>query len=291
MPVFRPIFASLLLSLSALLSMPATAAAVRKPSPARKRPAQAAVAAPAQNQEAPAQETDENKTLAQMPATAPQVTYTNGSLQIVAHNSTLGDILRAVRAKTGATIDMPQDATERVVVSLGPAPARQVLATLLNGSSFNYVMVGSPVDPGSVQHVVLTVKPQGPAPGPAQANNVPVTNQPDANAATDESSDDSGDAENQPEEPDQQVPIPGQEQPQAQDQPQEGEQPAIKTPEQLLQELQHQQQEQLQKQQDQPGAPEENSNPGQPQPLLNRGPSPFDNQSPGSEPSGSRPPQ
>jgi hypothetical protein len=94
----------------------------------------------------------------QRPAAAPVVNYQNGKLTIVAKNSTLGDILRAIAAKTGAAIDLPEAANERVVSQLGPAPARDVMAALLNGSHFNYVMVGTEADPKSVARVVLTAK-------------------------------------------------------------------------------------------------------------------------------------
>jgi hypothetical protein len=93
--------------------------------------------------------------LDQLPAAPPQVDYQDGSLTIVAQNSTLGDSLREVRKR----IYVPPSATERVVARLGPAPARDVLATLLNGSSFNYVMVGSVADPAALSSVVLTSRP------------------------------------------------------------------------------------------------------------------------------------
>jgi hypothetical protein len=95
-------------------------------------------------------------TLAQMPALPPQVSFSNGLLTIVAENSTLGDILRAVRTQTGAALEMPVEATERVVTHLGPGPAREVLATLMNGSQFNYVLLGSAAQPGQVDRLILT---------------------------------------------------------------------------------------------------------------------------------------
>lgn len=61
-------------------------------------------------------------TLAELPATPPQVSFQGGQLTISAQNSTLGDILKAVRAQTGATIDLPGTAPERVVGHFGPAP-------------------------------------------------------------------------------------------------------------------------------------------------------------------------
>ena len=79
-------------------------------------------------------------------------------LTIVAENSTLSDILRAVRTQTGAAVEIPPNATERVVTHLGPGAPRNVLASLLNGSHFNYVMLGSPTNPDKVDRVILTSK-------------------------------------------------------------------------------------------------------------------------------------
>ena len=93
-----------------------------------------------------------------MPALPPQVHYSRGQLTIVAGNSTLADILRAVRTQTGAAVEVPPNATERVVTHLGPGPTRDVLAALLNGTHFNYVMVGSPSHPDSVDRLILTSK-------------------------------------------------------------------------------------------------------------------------------------
>ena len=98
--------------------------------------------------------------MTQLPAAAPRVTYQNGLLAIAAQNSTLGEILRDVRKLTGASVDMPQGATgERVIAQLGPGAPRDVLVLLLNGTSFNYVMLGSTSDPKSVATIVLSVKP------------------------------------------------------------------------------------------------------------------------------------
>lgn len=98
-------------------------------------------------------------TPAQMPATPPNVAYNGGQLTISAPNSTLGDILREVRKQTGATVDIPGNATERVMGTFGPGPARDVLASLLNGSHFNYVILGSATNPASLDRVMLLSKP------------------------------------------------------------------------------------------------------------------------------------
>jgi hypothetical protein len=96
--------------------------------------------------------------LEHMPSHLPTVTFHNGELSIVAYNSTLRDILEMVRSQTGATIDIPPDANERVVVQLGPGPARQVLASLLAGSDFNFVVLNSDTDPLALTKVVLSPK-------------------------------------------------------------------------------------------------------------------------------------
>jgi hypothetical protein len=96
----------------------------------------------------------------QIPATPAKVSFQNGLLSISAQNSSLAEILRDVRQLTGAAIEVPPGAAanERVVTSLGPGAPRDVLAGLLNGSSFNYVMLGSSTDPTAVSSVILTAK-------------------------------------------------------------------------------------------------------------------------------------
>jgi hypothetical protein len=97
----------------------------------------------------------------QIPPSPAKVSYQNGLLTISAQNSPLGEILRDVRNLTGASIDIPagSGANERVVTQLGPGTPRDVLVGLLNGSSFNYVMMGSSADPSSVASLILTAKP------------------------------------------------------------------------------------------------------------------------------------
>ena len=86
-----------------------------------------------------------------------EVSYRDGELTIAAESLTLGDFF-GVRAQTHAAVDVPSNATERVVSRFGPSPAREVLAELLNGSHFNYVLMGSAADPNSLERVILTPK-------------------------------------------------------------------------------------------------------------------------------------
>jgi hypothetical protein len=191
----------------------------------------------------------------------PQVSYDKGQLTIVAPNSTLGDILRAVRKQTGADIDVPE-ARERVVTHLGPGPAREVIAELLNGSRFNYVLLGSPEDGSVLTRVVLVAKSGaepavnaggGPAGGPSPRRPGEVAQQPEdmaqeGDAEPPEENADENNNEQPPAEAEQPVATP--------DQP-----GGVKTPQQLLQEMQ---QRQLQLQQQQPGQAGQPPVPGQP---------------------------
>jgi hypothetical protein len=181
-----------------------------------------------------------------IPAVAPQVSYQDGQLTIVAPNSTLGDILRGVRKHTAADIEIPATANERVVTRLGPGPARDVVAELLNGSRFNYILLGSPADASQLVRVVLVAKtgPDNPT-ETAQAGNkaaLPPDLAPAAEAAeadaTDDNTDDSQDQATA--EAEQPAPPP--------------DQPGVKTPQQMLQEMQ-QRQLQMQQQQQQTGQP------------------------------------
>lgn len=121
----------------------------------------------------------------QIPATKAVVSYEGGLLTISAQNSTLGEILRDVRKLTGASIEIPQGSavTERVVAHLGPGAPRDVMAVLLNGSSFDYVMLGSNSDPAAISSVVLLTKPsaadnQTAANGQGNPAGMPVNGQP-----------------------------------------------------------------------------------------------------------------
>ncbi len=98
----------------------------------------------------------------QMPANAPNVSFQDGLLTISAENSTLSDILSAVSARTGATMDVPSGAgADRVWVTLGPGPARAILAALLSGTSLDYVIQASDADQTQIQSVLLTPRNKG----------------------------------------------------------------------------------------------------------------------------------
>jgi hypothetical protein len=191
-------------------------------------------------------------------AVAPQVTFQNNQLTIVAPNSTLADILRAVKKQTGAEIDVPS-APERVVTHLGPGPAREVMAELLNGSRFNYVLLGAPGNQNGLTRVVLVAKtgapditPNNSQPGEAgQGMQQAVMQAPGAvppvnfNGAQQEAS---PEAAEEPAEEAAPADDNNNEQNNGAEAEQPQENPGIKTPQQMLQEMQ---QRQLQLQQNQ----------------------------------------
>ena len=126
----------------------------------------------------------------QVSSTQPVVIFEDDQLLISAQNATVADVLFALRAATGADIDIPVSAhSERVTAQLGPGPARKVLADLLGWSSFDYIIEGADDDPLSVHSVTLMARGKGPgttlpitaanaaggrgaapAPGPAQTD-------------------------------------------------------------------------------------------------------------------------
>jgi hypothetical protein len=267
-----------------ILAIAVTAWAQTAPMPKKQKPkATKAAEAPAPEVVAPTPPPPP-PTPEQMPPRPPTVSYQNGQLSIVAPNSTLSDILQAVKSKTGASIEIPPGANERVVSRFGPGPARDVLAALLNGSHFNYVMIGSDANPTSVAQIILTPRAGGETPPVNQANGAmpnpgmpqypgqvaqpqpyppgqpgypqpPVVSQGEDAPAADSEQDDSAAQQDNANGTDEGAPEQVNQDADGQDSGQDNNgQPQVKTPEQLLQELQRQQQIQ-QQQQGQPGAP------------------------------------
>jgi hypothetical protein len=102
------------------------------------------------------------------PARPPlEVSYRNGLLSISSNKASLSEVLFAVHQRTGAEIAIPAGADqEKVAADLGPAPAAEVLAQLLNGSNFNFLILNSSSDPGALDQVILTPRAEGAMPRP-----------------------------------------------------------------------------------------------------------------------------
>ncbi len=228
-------------------SAPATAAS-SKPHVRHKKNAALAAAVP--------QAPPVPQTLEQSPPTPPRITYQGGQLSIEAHNSTLAQVLHAVQSQTGASIEIPTSAgNERVVAQLGPGQPKDVLNSLLNGSKFDYIILGVTGNPGAVQKVILTSR-QNSGPNVNVAQNQPQNQEVDEEPASEEPVNEAQENPT-PEQP----PLPPSGfrrpamMPGAQQQLNQGaasnadESNGAKTPEQLMQELQQMQQQQQQYQQ------------------------------------------
>jgi hypothetical protein len=116
------------------------------------------------------------------PPTPPLVVlFQSGLLTIRSNKASLSEVLFAVHERTGAEIAIPAGAEqEKVVAEIGPAPAPEVLSRLLNGSRFNFLIMSSASNPGSIDRVILTTRPDSPA--LAYSPQAPVRNQPEDEA-------------------------------------------------------------------------------------------------------------
>jgi hypothetical protein len=190
---------------------------------------------------------------AQMAPVAPTVTYQDGLLTVKAPNSNLSDILNGIRSRAGIQFEGLQGGSERVAATLGPAPADEVLTDLLRGSGYDYVIVASPDNPDVVQRVLLT--PRSGAPSSAVATAAPQP-RPSRGGDPDEEDDTPSETVQQPQPGQMTVQQPPQQPPQNNN--------AVKTPEQLYEEmkqLQMRQQQQYQQNQQNQNPSMQNQNP------------------------------
>jgi hypothetical protein len=131
----------------------------------------------------------------QPPVPATVTAHTN-ELTVKADNSSLTQILHQVSSATGMRLD-GLGGDERVFGSFGPGAPREVLTALLNGTSYNVVMVGD-LPNGAPRQLLLSRRAAGGAsPQPAaNANQNQPPNQPD-----EENPDDSGNSDDSDEPP------------------------------------------------------------------------------------------
>jgi hypothetical protein len=112
-----------------------------------------------------------------------EVSYRDGLLGIRANMATLSEVLFAVQQRTGAEISIAAGAEqEKVVTDIAPGPAPEVLAKLLNGSRFNFLILSAADDPRRLDRVILSARAEG---GVMPVPPVEVQN---ANADNDEAS-------------------------------------------------------------------------------------------------------
>lgn len=120
-------------------------------SAARSRPLTIPVPKPRTETVDPPQEQEES-------ASFVRVTADGNQLMIRAKDCALSQILDAVRAKTGANIDVSGGTSEHMTVKIGPGPARQVISSLLGWTDFDYVIQGPDGDSVTIQSIMLFPK-------------------------------------------------------------------------------------------------------------------------------------
>ncbi len=107
-----------------------------------------------------------------------EVEYNDGRLRIRADHASLAEVLGEVQRQTGTDIPIPPGAAqEQIVAVIGPAPIREALVSLLNGSRFNFIMVDSEREPGKLKSVILTYRGAGGLSQPAIASPEPTVTQ------------------------------------------------------------------------------------------------------------------
>jgi hypothetical protein len=103
------------------------------------------------------------------PAPRVEVEFKDGKLSIHSARASLAEVLREVQRRTGVSVAIPAGAEqEPVIANLGPASPREVLTALLDGSPFNFIIVGSDSDPAVVRNLFIT--PRGSATADVPAN-------------------------------------------------------------------------------------------------------------------------
>ncbi|MGO9437414.1 MAG: hypothetical protein ACLPH3_19635 [Terracidiphilus sp.] len=141
--------------------VPPAQTAPAAPQPLPHRQIHSTAAHPASAQTAPATPPAPAWPINDKPALA-TITWNQNELRIDAANSSLQQILSDVATATGSSLE-GDSKDERVFGSFGPAPARDVLAQLLQGSGYNIVMVGDQGQ-GVPRQIILSAKNTNKAP-------------------------------------------------------------------------------------------------------------------------------
>jgi hypothetical protein len=95
-----------------------------------------------------------------------KVTLGSGKLTVQADNSSLSDILHQISRASGMKVEGLQTSGsggQRVFGSYGPGAPRDVLSELLDGAGYNVLMLGA-TSSGAPRELALTVRPTGAAP-------------------------------------------------------------------------------------------------------------------------------
>jgi hypothetical protein len=191
MPQLRLLFCGMI-AVGSTVGLPLAAQSPATPPqttpPVHHRLHKKAEAVPASMPAPPPQPTVAPSLFEQPPAPA-TVTAAKNQLMVKAENSSLTQILHQVSSATGMRLD-GLNGDERVFGSFGPGAPRDVLTTLLNGTSYNVVMVGD-LPNGAPRELFLSSRATGGASQQPEANANPAT----MHTGDEDSSDDSGNSD------------------------------------------------------------------------------------------------
>ena len=102
------------------------------------------------------------------PAPDVRVQFEGGKLSIWADKATLASVLYEIQRRTGAEVSIPPSASqEKIVADIPPSPAREAIAALLDGSNFDFILIGSDKNPQALHSIILTTRGQDSAPDQA----------------------------------------------------------------------------------------------------------------------------
>lgn len=170
-----------------------------------------------------------------LPASRAQVRVSDNGLAIQANNSSLSQVLHDISSATGMKVEgLSHD--ERIFGDYGPGTPRDILSSLLDGAGYNVLMVGEIVD-GAPRQLILSQR-NGASPSPATEAAKP--------AQEEDAEQDQGDQDFEASPETRQPMAPGIQNPNA---PPGSE---VRTPQQLLEQLQRMHQDQPQSQQPPP---------------------------------------
>jgi len=91
-----------------------------------------------------------------------EVTLQDDKLRLVSNKASLAEVLNELRTQLNADIGVPVGADQEIVaVMLGPGTQREVISKLLEGSRYNFIIVGTDADANKVERVILSPKSPG----------------------------------------------------------------------------------------------------------------------------------
>ena len=205
---------------------------MQQPHAQQQQPPSGPAAAPVQTQSVSSATAP---SLLDKPAQPAKIDLAQGQLAIHADNSSLVDIMHRLTADAGMTVDgLNKD--QRVFGTYGPGDPQDIISELLDGTGYNVVMLGR-TQAGTPKQVTLTPRVGGGPSGSEGMRPQPMNQMNQDDEAEDE----------QPQPPPIIAPPVG-ENPQ-QGAPGQG----VRSPQQMLQELQQMRQQQMQQLQQQPG--------------------------------------